>query len=137
MSATDPTTPEPERVGRLLPAAFRSRLDLEPSDSEPTVEEAGSAFTLRAFALGTFLAAFIGGGIAYSTLYLQGSFMALGFSTVGAVCLLSLLTGLVNPLLKLCGTQGLRRGELLLVYIMMVMASPIPVIFTSRIISQR
>ena len=136
MSATDPTTPEPERVGRLLPAAFRSRLDLEPSDSEPTVEEAGSAFTLRAFALGTFLAAFIGGGIAYSTLYLQGSFMALGFSTVGAVCLLSLLTGLVNPLLKLCGTQGLRRGELLLVYIMMVMASPIPVIFTSRIISQ-
>ena len=66
MPATDSTTPEPGRVGRLLPAAFRSRLDLEPSDSEPTVEEAGSAFTLRAFALGTFLAAFIGGGIAYS-----------------------------------------------------------------------
>ena len=62
--------------------------------------------------------------------------MALGFSTVGAVCLLSLLTGLVNPLLKLGGTQGLRRGELLLVYIMMVMASPIPIVFTSRIISQ-
>ena len=136
MPATDPTTPEPGRVGRLLPAAFRSRLNLEPPDPEPTVEETGSAFTLRAFALGTFLAAFIGGGIAYSTLYLQGSFMALGFSTVGAVCLLALLTGLINPLLKLCGTQGLRRGELLLVYIMMVMASPIPIVFTSKIISQ-
>ena len=136
MPTTGSTTPEPGRVGRLLPAAFRSRLDLEPSDPEPTVEEAGSAFTLRAFALGTFLAAFIGGGIAYSTLYLQGSFMALGFSTVGAVCLLALLTGLVNPLLKLGGTRGLRRGELLLVYIMMVMASPIPIVFTSKIISQ-
>ena len=62
--------------------------------------------------------------------------MALGFSTVGAVCLLALLTGLVNPLLKLGGTRGLRRGELLLVYIMMVMASPIPIVFTSKIISQ-
>ena len=86
MPETGPTAPEPGRVGRLLPAAFRSRLDLEPPDPEPAVEEAGSAFTLRAFALGTFLAAFIGGGVAYSTLYLQGSFMALGFSTVGAVC---------------------------------------------------
>ena len=136
MPETGPTTPEPERVGRLLPAAFRSRLDLEPPDPEPSVEETGSAFTFRAFALGTFLAAFIGGGVAYSTLYLQGSFMALGFSTVGAVCLLSLLAGLINPLLKLCGTQGLRRGELLLVYIMMVMASPIPIVFSSKIISQ-
>ena len=110
MPATDPTTPEPGRVGRLLPAAFRSRLDLEPPDPEPAAEEAGSAFTLRAFALGTFLAAFIGGGVAYSTLYLQGSFMALGFSTVGAVCLLALLAGLVNPLLKLCGTRGFAPG---------------------------
>ena len=62
MPATDSTTPEPGRVGRgLLPAAFRSRLDLKPPDPESAVEEAGSAFTLRAFALGTFLAAFIGG----------------------------------------------------------------------------
>ena len=66
---------EPGRVGRLLPAAFRSRLDLEPPDPEPAVEEAGSAFTLRAFALGTFLAAFIGGGVAYSTLYLHRDFV--------------------------------------------------------------
>ena len=52
MPETGPTAPEPGRVGRLLPAAFRSRLDLEPPDPEPAVEEAGSAFTLRAFAPG-------------------------------------------------------------------------------------
>ena len=137
------STPEipPDRregpVGRgLLPAAFRSRLDLEPPEPSSSTGAEGSAFSARAFLLGTLLAAFIGGGVAYSTLYLQGSFMALGFSTVGAVCLLLLLTGLVNPLLKLCGLQGLRRGELLLVYIMAVMASPIPVIFSSRVVSQ-
>ena len=52
MPATGSTTPEPGRVGRLLPAAFRSRLDLEPPDPEPAAEEAGSAFTLRALCPG-------------------------------------------------------------------------------------
>ncbi|NKB71133.1 MAG: hypothetical protein GKR89_29025 [Candidatus Latescibacteria bacterium] len=144
---TDSTIPEdkgpkkgsaaPRPVGQgLLPAAFRSRLDLAPPESPDSTQETGSAFTFRAFVLGALLAAFIGGGVAYSTLYLQGSFMALGFSTVGAVCMLVVLTGLVNPLLKLSRLKGLRQGELLLVYIMMVMASPIPTVFNARLISQ-
>ena len=98
--------------GGLLPPTFRSRLDLGQSPPGAAAERTGEAFTPRAFLLGTGCAAFIGAGVAYSTLYLQGSFMALGFGTVGAVFLLFLLSGLINPLLKLVWAPlGLRRGE--------------------------
>ena len=63
--------------------------------------------------------------------------MALGTSTVGAVFLLALLTGLVNPLLRLVHPRaGLSQQELLVIYIMMVMASPIPTLFCARFLSQ-
>ena len=59
--------------------------------------------------------------------------MTLGTSTVGALFLLFFLAGLINPLLKLVHPRaGLNRGELLLIYIMMVMASPLPVFFAGR-----
>ena len=110
----------------LLPANFRSRLDLGAS-TERDSRDTGPFVTSKAFILGLFFAAFIGGGVSYTTLYLQGSFMALGFSTVGAVFLLFLLAGAVNPLVKSIKPRwALQQGELLLVYIMMVMASPIP-----------
>lgn len=61
--------------------------------------------------------------------------MTLGTSTVGALFLLFFLAGLINPLLKLIHPRaGLNRGELLLIYIMMVMASPLPVFFAGRFI---
>ena len=61
--------------------------------------------------------------------------MTLGTSTVGALFLLFFLAGLINPLLKLVHPRaGLNRGELLLIYIMMVMASPLPVFFAARFI---
>ena len=61
--------------------------------------------------------------------------MTLGTSTVGALFLLFFLAGLINPLLKLVHPRaGLNRGELLLIYIMMVMASPLPVFFAGRFI---
>ena len=120
----------------LLPPSFRSKLDLGQSSSQNTAAPEMQAFTLRAFLLGIGFASLIGGGVAYSTLYLQGSFMALGFGTVGAVLLLFLLSGLINPLLKLVWAPlGLRRGEMLLIYIMMVMASPIPSIFAPRLLT--
>ncbi|NKB67741.1 MAG: hypothetical protein GKR89_11820, partial [Candidatus Latescibacteria bacterium] len=73
----------------------------------------------------------------YGSFYLQGSFMALGFSTVGAVFLLFFLTGLVNPLLRTLRPRlALRRGEILLVYIMMVMASPLPSLFAAKFLIQ-
>jgi len=62
--------------------------------------------------------------------------MALGTSMPGAVILLFVLTLMVNPLLKLIHPRvGLNRGELLVVYIMMVMASPIPTLFVGKFLS--
>lgn len=96
-----------------------------------------SAFTVRAFAIGALLSFIIGAGVPYASFYLQGSFMALGFSTVGAVFLLFILVGLVNPLLKtLHPSVGLHRREVLLIYIMMVMASPLPSLFAAKFLVQ-
>ena len=54
----------------------------------------------------------------------------------GAVFLLFVLTLILNPLLKLIHPRaGLNRGELLVVYIMMVMASPIPTLFVGKFLS--
>ena len=62
--------------------------------------------------------------------------MALGTSMPGAVFLLFVLTLILNPLLKLIHPRaGLNRGELLVVYVMMVMASPIPTLFVGKFLS--
>ena len=62
--------------------------------------------------------------------------MALGTSMPGAVFLLFLLGLFINPLLKLIHPRaGLNRRELLVVYIMMVMASPIPTLFVGQFLS--
>ena len=93
----------------------------------------GPAFTLRAVTLGAVCAFCIAVGASYGTHYLQGSFMALGTSMPGAIFLMFVLTLLINPLLKVIHPRaGLRQRELLLVYIMMVMASPIPTLFAGR-----
>lgn len=117
MGKTSVTTPQPN-----------------PADSARTSASLASGFTARAVLLGCVFSFFVAAGDAYGTFYLIGSFMALGTSTVGAIFLLFLLTGLVNPLLKLIQPRlGLNRQELLLIYVMMVMASPIPTLFAGRI----
>ena len=94
-----------------------------------------STFTFKALFLGCVFAFCVAAGDAYGVFFLQGSYMALGTSAVGALFLLFLLTGLVNPLFKRIHPRvGLNRRELLLIYIMMVMASPIPTLFAGRII---
>ncbi len=96
-----------------------------------------SAFTPRAFVLGCCLTLLVSAGSPYGHFHMHGSFMAFGFHTIGAMVLLFVLAGVVNPLLKLI-RQGahLSRGELLLVYIMMVMASPIATLFTWQFLTQ-
>jgi hypothetical protein len=97
----------------------------------------GSAFTPRALIIGSLFSFIIGAGVPYGSFYLQGSFMALGFSTVGAVFLLFIFTGLLNPLGKtLHPSLGLHRREILLIYIMMVMASPLPSLFAAKFLVQ-
>ena len=85
------------------------------------------AFTLRAISAGCLCAFAVSAGASYGTLYLQGSFMAYGTSMPAAVFLLFVLTLLVNPFLTLIHPRArLNRQELLVIYVMMVMASPIP-----------
>ena len=96
---------------------------------------AAGAFTPKALIFGCLFTFFVAAGDSYGVFYLRGSYMTLGTSTVGALFLLFFLAGLVNPLLKLVHRRaGLNRGELLLIYIMMVMASPLPVFFAGRFI---
>ena len=87
------------------------------------------AFTVKSVLVGCAGAFTVSAGAAYGTLYLHGSFMALGTSMPGAVFLLFVLGLFINPLLKLIHPRvGLNRRELLVVYIMMVMASPLTLI---------
>ena len=95
------------------------------ADRQPEGE--GRGITLRAILVGSVCAFCLSAGAAYAILYLQGSYMALGTSMPGAVFLLYCLTFLINPALKFIHPRaGLNRRELLLVYLMMVMTSPIP-----------
>ena len=94
------------------------------------------AFTVKSVLVGCVGAFSVSAGAAYGTLYLHGSFMALGTSMPGAVFLLFVLGLFINPLLKLIHPRaGLNRRELLVVYIMMVMASPIPTLFVGKFLS--
>ncbi|MFH1570100.1 MAG: DUF6785 family protein [Gemmatimonadota bacterium] len=83
-------------------------------------------FTLRAIAVGTALCAFIGVAGPYADLVLRGSSLFYDFSTAGALFLFFLLVGGANALLRaLLPGAALGRRELLVVYVMMVMASAV------------
>ena len=98
--------------------------------------EPGTAFTPKAILVGCFSAFGVSAGAAYGTMYLHGSFMALGTSMPGAVFLMFVLTLIVNPLLRLLDPRfALNRRELLLVHIMMVIASPIPTLFVGPLLN--
>jgi hypothetical protein len=107
-----------------------------PSHTAQSTSEEAPAFTLKSVLVGCAGAFSVSAGAAYGTLYLHGSFMALGTSMPGAVFLLFVLGLFINPLLKLIHPRaGLNRRELLVVYIMMVMASPIPTLFVGKFLS--
>ena len=84
-------------------------------------------FTFRAVLTGTVLSLCIACGAPYGNMVVRGSYMALDFSTPGAIFLFFLLVG---PLNIIAGTirrsLALGRRELLVVYVMMITASAIP-----------
>lgn len=107
-----------------------------PEWTAPKKADGVPAFTVKSVLVGCAGAFSVSAGAAYGTLYLHGSFMALGTSMPGAVFILFLLTLFINPLLKLVHPRlGLNRRELLVVYAMMVMASPIPTLFVGKFLS--
>lgn len=87
--------------------------------------EPPARFTFRAFFVGALLSLFISIGFAYARLAMATAGMSSDYITAGAICLFFVLTALVNPLLRLLG-WGLSRPELIIIYVMMIVASAIP-----------
>ncbi|MFP6644678.1 MAG: DUF6785 family protein [Candidatus Latescibacterota bacterium] len=84
-------------------------------------------FTYRALLLGTVLAFVISVAFPYALLAMNTAGMSSDYITAGAVFLFFLLVGIVNPLLKLCDRSwALTPAELVIIYVMMIIASAIP-----------
>ena len=81
-----------------VPAEYRQYLETR---RRSILDEGGSrALTLRAFWVGSFLSFFLAIGAPYGNMIIRGSYMALDFSTPGAIFLFLLLIGVLNLVLK-------------------------------------
>ncbi len=76
--------------------------------------------------LGLLGSLLIAAGEPFGVLVLRGSPMGADFSTGAAIFLFLPLTLVLNPLVRLLGLPALRRGELVTIYIMMIVAAAIP-----------
>ncbi|MFH0930992.1 MAG: DUF6785 family protein [Candidatus Zixiibacteriota bacterium] len=87
-------------------------------------EERG--FTLRAIIVGLVLSFFIGAGDVYNQMLIHGSYMTIDFTTAGAIFFIFWLS-LFNLLLKRFFPRSSLSGpEMILIYMMMVVACAIP-----------
>lgn len=85
------------------------------------------AITWRAVGAGLIGSLIIAIGSPYGTYRIHGSYMDLDFSTPGAVALFFVLVALVNGLGRRLNRRiALQPGELIVAYVMMVVASAIP-----------
>jgi len=86
-----------------------------------------SDVTLRAVAVGALLAAGLNVACPYSVLVLHNAGLTSDYITAGAMMVFLVLVGLLNPCLKVIHRPAaLRSGELIVVYVMMIIASAIP-----------
>ncbi len=86
-----------------------------------------SGVTLRSLLVGSLMTVCIGVGAPYSNMILRGSNFALDFSTAGAIFLFFLFVLGVQTALRLVHPAlGLRREELVVVYIMAMVGCAIP-----------
>jgi len=93
---------------------------------DDSAESVRVGFTLRGLFVGVLVAALLSVGIPYATLMIKGSFMALDFSTPGALFGFFLLAGLLNALLRAIRPRfALSQAELITVYAMMLIACAI------------
>ena len=84
-------------------------------------------FTTRALVIGVILSVFLNLACPYTVLVMHAAGLTSDYITAGAMMLLFVLVLLVNPVLKLLfGHRALSSAELLLIYIMMIVASAIP-----------
>jgi hypothetical protein len=89
-------------VKRLIPREYGSYLQ---GRTQSLLGE-GNALVLRprAFAIGIFLSFFLAIGAPYGNMIIRGSYMALDFSTPGAIFIFLLLIGPLNALFKFTAT---------------------------------
>lgn len=95
----------------------------------PKSPDAGprSGVTFRSLLTGTIMAICISTGAPYGNMVLRGSYLALDFSTAGAIFLFFLLVLIVHTGLGLIHPRlAFRREELVVVYIMSIVSCSIP-----------
>jgi len=95
------------------------------SSEQPS--RSGSGVTWRSLLAGSLIAFCISTGAPYGNMVLRGSYLALDFSTAGAIFLFFLFVFLVHTFLGLIHPRlAFRREELVVVYIMGIVACSIP-----------
>ncbi|MBT3342104.1 MAG: hypothetical protein HN712_00865 [Gemmatimonadetes bacterium] len=83
--------------------------------------------TWRAIGLGVLLAGLINFACPYGVLVLHNAGLTSDYITAGAMMVLFVLAGAINPLLKVLWPRlSLSSGDLIVVYVMMIVASAIP-----------
>jgi len=84
-------------------------------------------FSIRALIVGAALSIFLNLACPYSVLVMRTAGLTSDYITAGAMMLLFVLVALVNPILKLLfGPRAFSSSELILIYIMLIVASAIP-----------
>lgn len=107
------------------PISVHPRSAAAPSAAGPPAPS--QALTLRAFVLGMVLVAVLCGATPYVDLYLQGSELVGNHLPLGAFCLLLLLVALTGLTARIAPRAArFSRGELLLVFVMLLVAAGIP-----------
>jgi len=89
-------------------------------------QQSGRGVSTRAVLIGLLFCVAIAVGEPFGILVVGGSPLTADFSTGVAIFLFFLLTLAANPLSRVITGTGLRRGELVTVHIMMIVAAAIP-----------
>ena len=90
-------------------------------------EFSGPEVSVRSLIIGAFLAFFLNIACPYSVLVLQNAGLTSDYITAGAMMIFLLIVGLLNPLMKISYRPwALRSGEMVVIYVMMIVASAIP-----------
>ena len=89
--------------------------------------ERGSGITVRSLITGVVMAICISVGTPYGNMVLRGSYLAIDFSTAGAIFLFFILVFFVHTALGLIHPRlSFSRPELIVVYIMAIVSCSIP-----------
>lgn len=111
----------------LIDAPEEKATSVEPVASEEQGSDGRSPFTWKGFAVGALGALAIGVGAPYGVMLLKGSFMARNSSSPAAIFLFFIIAFFGNALLgSLRRWLALTRGDLVLVYAMLLMAVAVP-----------